>query len=227
MKDAKHMKTTKDCAVDECTRGVIAKSLCQKHYNRFKKHGDPLYERPNYIRKGDTCSMGGCETKQYAKLLCSKHYSRMLIHGDPNVYLHRHVCTMEDCNAKHKAHGYCAKHDARYVKYGDPHFLKEVGDKGRLKHRLYTRYRGMIDRCYYKKSAKYPRYGARGIRVCSRWLNRIDGFENYVRDIEGLIDSYRDNWTIDRINNDGDYEPSNVRWASPTVQVNNREMSKK
>jgi hypothetical protein len=187
------------------------------------KHGDPEYIRPNYLKRGDKCTLKDCSDKPYAKLLCRTHYDRKRAHGDPNITLHRTTCIIPDCNAKHAGLGYCSKHYARFSKYGDPHFLKEVQNKGRMKHRLYTRYRGMMDRCYYVRSYKYPRYGGRGIKVCGRWLDRINGFENYIIDIESLPNAYKSGWTIDRINNDGDYEPNNVRWASATVQANNQE----
>lgn len=213
------------CSIYGCRAGMLAKSYCPKHYSRYRTHGDPLYVNPNYIKRGTVCTINGCSGAQYAKLLCGKHYNRKLIHGDPNTMLHRLTCTIDGCGGKHAGRGYCAKHYARFRKYGDPNFLKEVANNGRLKHRLYTRYRGMMGRCYYIESQKYPRYGARGIRVCDRWLDKIHGFEKYVSDIEALPNCYKDGWSIDRINNNGMYEPSNVRWASPKMQANNREVS--
>lgn len=73
----------------------------------------------------------------------------------------------------------------------------------------------MINRCTNKSDIGYRRYGGRGIAVCDRWLN---SFSNFLSDMgekpEGL--------SLDRINNDGDYEPANCRWADSKTQSRNR-----
>ena len=75
-------------------------------------------------------------------------------------------------------------------------------------------------RCYNKNSEDYHRYGGRGIKVCERWIN---SFENFLTDV-GFAPS--PDHSIDRINNDGYYEPRNVRWATKSEQASNRSTSK-
>lgn len=75
----------------------------------------------------------------------------------------------------------------------------------------------MKRRCYYPNDKRYARYGARGITVCERWRGEY-GFENFLADMGPCQPSMQ----LDRIDNDGDYEPSNCRWATRSQQMLNR-----
>jgi hypothetical protein len=79
----------------------------------------------------------------------------------------------------------------------------------------YRSWRAMIDRCYNEDRRTYARYGGRGIRVCERWRH---SFQNFLDDI-GERPSRRH--TVNRIDNDGHYEPGNVRWSLPAEQSKN------
>jgi len=81
--------------------------------------------------------------------------------------------------------------------------------------RPYRIWRNMRSRCENPRFHKYPRYGGRGIMVCGRWLR----FENFWEDMKK---GYSDDLSIDRINNDGNYEPGNCRWATAKEQANNK-----
>lgn len=83
--------------------------------------------------------------------------------------------------------------------------------------RLYHIYAHMKSRCYCPTNAKYRLYGGRGIRICDKWLSGFAHFRDWA-----LSNGYRDDLTIDRIDPDGNYEPSNCRWATLAEQSRNR-----
>ena len=71
------------------------------------------------------------------------------------------------------------------------------------------------ERCENPNAVRFARYGGRGIKLCRRWQD----FRNFLAD---MAPTYEDGLTIDRIDNDGDYEPSNCQWATAKDQSRNR-----
>ena len=94
--------------------------------------------------------------------------------------------------------------------------LERKTKHGRTRTRVYRTYMHMVDRCYNAKDDHYKWYGGRGISVCERWLG-VDGFINFLED---MGDRPRGK-SLDRIDNDGDYEPTNCRWATQQQQTRN------
>ena len=102
---------------------------------------------------------------------------------------------------------------------------KEIEEKFKtrfLKHgkrysRLYTIWLNMKQRCTNPKTKQYPNYGGRGIQVCSEWMDSFESFYNWA-----TSNGYSDKLQIDRINNDGNYEPLNCRWATRKEQCANK-----
>jgi len=88
----------------------------------------------------------------------------------------------------------------------------------------YDRWKSMIRRCHNPKSHRYHDYGGRGIYVCDRWrLPNGEGCKNYIEDIKKYLGPKPDgNYSLDRIDNDGPYEISNMRWADAPTQTKNQ-----
>lgn len=95
--------------------------------------------------------------------------------------------------------------------------------KGNITHgmsysRLYGCYKGMISRCYREKDIHYKAYGGRGIIVCDEWKDNAKTFIDWA-----LSNGYSDDLTIERIDVNGNYEPSNCTWIPMSEQYKNKQ----
>lgn len=93
---------------------------------------------------------------------------------------------------------------------------------GKSKTRLYEVWSTMKQRCANRKQISYSHYGARGIKVCDEWLNDFASFYEWSMKAGYDPEAPRGACTLDRIDNDGDYEPSNCRWVDMSVQRSNQ-----
>lgn len=124
---------------------------------------------------------------------------------------------MEECNNKHYAKGYCDLHYRRYLRYGNPVIRdnsKEYHGKSQTsEHRIWRAIKG---RCLNPNNTAYKYYGGRGITICDKWCRFFSAF------LKDMGERPFPKAQIDRIDNDGNYEPGNCRWTTAKKNIRNK-----
>ena len=121
------------------------------------------------------------------------------------------VVKVKDCNLKQGFTKSCGCLADEIRKRGK-HYASDT--------RLYSIWTGMKTRCYNPNCKSYKDYGSRGIILCSEWKDNFEAFYKW-----SLSNRYSDELTIDRINPNGNYEPSNCRWVEKSYQNRNKKCS--
>ena len=112
-------------------------------------------------------------------------------------------CSVEDCKNKYWANGYCNNHYNIIYNAIHPEYIA---------------WKCMKNRCLNKNYAGYRHYGGRGITIYDEWVHNFKAFYDYIGDKPEPKCDY----SLDRINTNGNYEPGNVRWATWHEQASNR-----
>jgi len=132
------------------------------------------------------------------------------------------ICKSKQCDrGTYRSSEYCNAHYQRSKKglnVDTPVARREK--HGLTASRTYRSWEAMITRCQSKTAKEYPKYGGRGITVCDRWH---DSFLNFLEDMGDRPEKT----TLDRKDNNGNYEPSNCRWADKATQQQNQNPSKR
>lgn len=115
----------KNCSINNCNKKHESKGYCRSHYNKFRRHGDPLYKRKlNVFKK---CKIENCNNKIHSLGYCHSHYNKFKRHGNPNYkqdlnYLKK--CSVDNCKNNQKSMGYCNLHYLKLLKYKNPTYKK-------------------------------------------------------------------------------------------------------
>lgn len=199
----------KICLFDGCNVEAKCKGYCKKHYMQLRRSGEIKSKK-----KSAMCSVDGCNLPSKNRCLCNMHYLRYMRHGDVNYGEDLYTgCKVDGCEGKYHAKGYCLKHYRLFSRNGIPENVRDM--HGFTHTPEYKVWRAMIQRCEDEKSSNYHRYGGRGISVCDKWRH---SFPEFISDVGWRPSKIHQ---IDRIDNDGNYEPSNCRWVTPTVNARN------
>lgn len=128
------------------------------------------------------------------------------------------MCSVENCSNEVSRRGMCSLHYRRTLRgapLGGSEPLHQTIRHGLERHPLYHTWEQMRERCRNTKKSNYKYYGAKGVKVCERWNN----FENFLADVGEKPTAKH---TLDRKNPFGNYEPGNIRWATPKEQRANQ-----
>lgn len=216
-------------------KDLILSRIGQIHGDYEITSVENLENNPQYILR---CTECGAERKvsserfdRMSNFHCTKHYKAVKF---DETYIGRKKNFLKIIGISRLPHNnhraFVCECDCGNIKLIEPVFwdngmIKSCGclfESLKLEHteeldRLRRIYAGMIQRCYNPNSSGYENYGGRGITICPEWLNDREKFIEWA-----LSHGYANDLSIDRVNVNGNYEPSNCRWATDEVQLENR-----
>jgi hypothetical protein len=210
------------CTIPDCGRPKIARGWCIRHYSRWKNHGDPNYvPAPSRMRNGS-------KPTQFAAV--DQRFGRWVV-VDPEVRapngrrgaLVRCSCPRGTERAVPLAYLFSGHSKSCGCLSGE--MMSERNREanpalthGLTSHPLFYTWQGILKRCDNPAFKDWQNYGGRGIQLYGAWHDPAA----FVSWIEDNLGARPVGMSLDRIDNDGNYEPGNVRWATALQQRHNR-----
>jgi hypothetical protein len=182
------------CSISGCESEVRSRGLCGKHYQRWRKHGDPLavgVAAPPVVSVGE----------RYGRLV-------VIDTAGSNRHGQRRYLVRCDCGTEKTVNGYSLTqgHSQSCGCLHRERFRHEThGRSGTAEHGIW---KNIIQRCTNPKNPSYPFYGGRGVKICERWRA---SFEAFLADMGPRPGA---DYGIDREDPAGDYTPENCRWLT-------------
>lgn len=191
-------------------RVMICECDCGSVKNKFLKD----------LRSGLAKSCGCLHKEQKLNIIENNRYGMLTIIKEANSYIspkgkksRKVSCQCECGNTKD-----ILLHSLRTGKVKNCGCTNKVLTEQELNRKvIYSRFKGIKKRCYNTKDKSYHRYGGRGITICKEWDEDFKKFYEW-----SLSNGFKKELQIDRIDNDGNYEPDNCRWVTPKENSNNK-----
>lgn len=177
--------------------------------------------RPEIIPEEDLIAVPLGERGSSFKNLIGQRFERLFVLSFAGILKKRTYFNVKcDC-------GNCFKASASHLSNGHTRSCGCIQTEVNYNHglsndKLYKTWEGIKARCFNPNNQRYPRYGGRGISMHQEWLNDPASFIDWIK--KNLGPKPTKNHSLDRVNNDGNYEPGNLRWASSITQTYNREV---
>lgn len=202
-----------------CGGPHLARGWCAKHYQRWKIHGDPNYEPPPARRRN------GSKPTRFAAI--GQRFGRWMVIGPETRTPNGRRAAPVRCSCQRGtekvmsiAELYSGKSNSCGCLRGEATAQRnrQKITHGLSRHPLMETRRSMLRRCEDQANKSWPDYGGRGISVCAAWHD----LANFIAWVDEHLGPRPAGMSFDRIDNDGNYEPGNVRWATPLQQRHNR-----